>query len=304
MENYYLEKKQLPFQTDEYGRKKDALFSNLPYFTAGNVVTCFENKIIINTGSNPANNFEIPKREKFDITKFSINSRRRFLKILSTINMQEYQTPLFITLTFHNIFPTENAPLKKILDNYLKRIKRINNNYSYVWRLELQKRGAPHFHVILFPKNLRCKKELDQLKLKIKSAWWNFIEDISINSKLFSVDIIDVNHTRQLFSYLSKYVCKIDAEENKNWKGRRWGCSQNINLTSKDSMIVTTEFVKKLRLNIYNHVNKKKNVSEEFRMYFFSYSTVEIFLSYDEQKELLNKTLKEVPISVLPHTPP
>ena len=80
------------------------------------------------------------------VSEFSHASRRRLLRLLATLDpAQKYA---FLTLTYPADFPdVENA--KTHLRAFYKRLKRKNDSLAAIWRLEFQRRGAPHFHLIL-----------------------------------------------------------------------------------------------------------------------------------------------------------
>jgi len=47
-------------------------------------------------------------------------------------------------------FPTDGVTHKADLDAFIKRCKRkFSNEIEYLWKLEFQKRGAPHYHMII-----------------------------------------------------------------------------------------------------------------------------------------------------------
>lgn len=55
----------------------------------------------------------------------------------------------FLSLTFGSVFPCP-ADSKRALDAFLKRMRRAYPALCGVWVFEWQKRGAPHFHLLLF----------------------------------------------------------------------------------------------------------------------------------------------------------
>jgi len=57
--------------------------------------------------------------------------------------------PSFVTLTYHDHFPSPRAS-KKHLKAFLERVKYSFPEVWGMWKLEPQKRGAPHFHLMLF----------------------------------------------------------------------------------------------------------------------------------------------------------
>lgn len=67
----------------------------------------------------------------------------RYLVAHTTIVFQS-----MITLTYPAEFPYDQATIKKHLDTFLKALDRaIKTELSYLWIMEFQRRGAPHYHV-------------------------------------------------------------------------------------------------------------------------------------------------------------
>ena len=81
------------------------------------------------------------------ISKFSPAARKRLLRMIATFGDA---VPIFMTLTYWKDWPEDPAEWKRHLDNFVKALKRHNPNLSGIWRLEAQKRGAPHFHLLVY----------------------------------------------------------------------------------------------------------------------------------------------------------
>lgn len=80
---------------------------------------------------------------------FSAKSRKRLLEQLARLDHERAGKVPFLTLTYPAHFPTPKRA-KEHLRAWLKRLAARYPGCSAVWRLELQKRGAPHFHLLLF----------------------------------------------------------------------------------------------------------------------------------------------------------
>ena len=52
-----------------------------------------------------------------------------------------------VTLTYPSSFPLDGVTIKRHLQRFLQMVRR--RGLSYLWFLEFQRRGAPHFHVLL-----------------------------------------------------------------------------------------------------------------------------------------------------------
>src|SRR6185503_11803793 len=57
---------------------------------------------------------------------------------------------LFVTLTYPKQFPSDPGSYRSHLASFFKRLKRAFPTFSAIWKLEFQKRGAPHYHVLIF----------------------------------------------------------------------------------------------------------------------------------------------------------
>lgn len=183
-----------------------------------------------------------PKRKRGDITCFTRKSRYRLLKKYNRVNPDREVKPYHIVLTYPRRFPTDGKEYKADLDVFFKRVKTKFGRIEYLWKLEFQGRGAPHYHIILYlSKNYR----ITFLREWMINNWYEVAQrfwDTKIDNHLeagTSCDLVD-SHKKASF-YLSKYIAKqeedvIDWEtgeiikEASNYpenQGRFWGCSRN-----------------------------------------------------------------------------
>jgi hypothetical protein len=142
-----------------------------------------------------------------------------------SINKQMMFTFNFVTLTFSSKkLPTYDQAMKCLVD-YIKFITRTLGCKIYVWKLELQKRGAIHFH--LFTDVFQA---WDTLRKK-----WNYIQ----RKNGIQFDVLNPNSTdvhvpynaNDVSRYIAKYMAKNEIPEDFELKDpikKWWGCSQNI----------------------------------------------------------------------------
>ncbi len=57
-----------------------------------------------------------------------------------------------VTLTYHRSDDWSGAHIKDLLTHYRKWYQRHGVPFRYVWTLEMQKRGAPHYHIVIWIK--------------------------------------------------------------------------------------------------------------------------------------------------------
>lgn len=88
--------------------------------------------------------------------QYSPASRHRLLEKLAKTDRA--YLPLFVTLTYPNIFPDDPVRWKRDMDTFGKRFRRAFPKAAFVWRMEVvpRKSGsmegelAPHFHLLLW----------------------------------------------------------------------------------------------------------------------------------------------------------
>jgi len=147
--------------------------------------------------------------------------------VMNRIQGEHFQASVFTTLTYHNDW--EGRDPRKDIDVFLKRQRRRHPALAYIWRLEPQKRLAPHFHFILFFPDGVTEKELDQMKMD----WHEIVAPDSPYHALYGARVEKVlSGMDGITAYLAKYASKIQEEEGSalpDWhRGRYWAASRNL----------------------------------------------------------------------------
>lgn len=167
-----------------------------------------------------------PLRVSNDITGFSRKSKLRMMKKTNRVDHENKSDPFFLTLTYPDRYPVNREEYKSDLDTFLKRLKRAGGDLEYLWRLEAQKRGAPHYHILVYFKR--------DIKLPLLRKWVsrNWYEVVQRNWKVkdekhlkAGTNCKRIKDYRQVIYYVSKYMAKEDEEKLKN-QGRYWGASR------------------------------------------------------------------------------
>jgi hypothetical protein len=172
------------------------------------------------------------------VVGFSKASRRRLIQKLAELDRDA--RPLFVTLTYPKEFPVEAALWKKHFDNWVKRLHRRYPGAGLVWRLEPQKRGAPHFHILLFC----CGVSGGEFRLWAGKSWFACVGSGDPKHLVHGVDVRTCANVRMVRAYVGKYLAKVQAppvqtdddgvvlESSVNWLlvGRWWGVRYSQNL--------------------------------------------------------------------------
>ena len=156
------------------------------------------------------------------IASFSKAARWRMMQKVAKVRNDAL--PTFLTLTYPAEYAHDSATWKRDLDVFLKRMKRKFPLSGGMWKLEPQKRGAPHFHLFIWG--------VDRFVLQIWAsvAWFEVVGSDSRYHKergaYVSSDRGQMHSWRQVKIYLTKYFTKLpDKEIVEGWEypGRWWG---------------------------------------------------------------------------------
>lgn len=238
------------------------LLDNVLPLTSDYQIIIYNNIVEIKTARpNPSNPNNTTKKNRV-IKKFSQNSRRRLSNNLGKIRFELYNLKILCTLTFHEKFPLEKSSLKKLVDNFNKSLKRFDEGLEYIWKLEFQKRGAPHFHYILLSKNnysLEKKKKLNQF---LRETWIRLVADDSEDFKKHSLDFREIYNDAKTVNYLLKYVGKIDESTDNIELGRYWALSNKIDFSPLRVVNVDEDFYESLRIILLRYIKQKYKINE------------------------------------------
>lgn len=160
------------------------------------------------------------------IQQFSGDSQRRCRDLVrNTIEIWR----AMVTLTYPGSWPTNGPALKQDINAFTQWLRR--RKIRYVWVLEFQERGAPHFHLLI--DGWVSKSELSKAWFRIVGS--GDVRHLAVGTQVKGID----ENTDKLAWYLSKYLGK-DSQKNvpDGFKdvGRFWGATRGlIKLVSEKS---------------------------------------------------------------------
>lgn len=208
-------------------------------------------------GQKPRPFLGASKRGK--IKGFSQKSRLRLMRFLARVRLKGVRAT-FITLTFKG-YPS-NAEAKRCLHAFVNQMYRTFPQASAVWRMEYQKKGRIHFHLLCF--------DLPFWKWEEILETWKRItrQDVA------RIDVRLVRSRRGVQSYVSKYIAKVTKESKKpflvyppylhgmrKWtKGRFWGYhnKKHLPLGQKVTGVMTVaKEIKRLSNAAWNIIGDK-----------------------------------------------
>lgn len=137
-----------------------------------------------------------------EIGGFSPASRKRMMTLLNSIRESALRDSKLITLTYHrNEIPTND--IKKNFKSFRERLRRHHPEGSGIWKIERQKRGSPHFHILWFGRFI-CKDW-------IAEAWNQIAEPNDRFHLAAGTQIESARHADCVGRYLTKYLGKLDS---------------------------------------------------------------------------------------------
>ena len=156
---------------------------------------------------------------------FSRASRRNLLRRLASINRSAFSASrgrvIFVTLICPHKYPRDPEACKRHLKALRKRLQREYGRFAAFWRLGIQKRGAWHFHLLLFVgpsfgtiAGLRCF---------ISTAWYEVTGRVSERHLRAGTRVEAAKKWKQATSYAERYLAKPEEFPEGLQTGRIWG---------------------------------------------------------------------------------
>ena len=187
----------------------------------------------------------VPERQgrgvRAGITDFTRSSQRRMRHRVESLNWEAALKPQqtlqwFLTLTVHQDMSLEDA--HRAMKAWRRRLYRLVPSTLAVWKLEAQRRGAPHYHLILVVDGnevlsavgceLRRESEagellLDLMRMRFQDWALRSWRECTGQPTITQVRLEDPRSWNGIRGYLVGYMSKKHAVP-KEWQGRRyWG---------------------------------------------------------------------------------
>lgn len=174
--------------------------------------------------------------------------------------------PLFVVLTYPNEFPTARAS-KKHMKAFWLRLKREFSGHGLIWKLEPQKRGAPHIHILLWGCDLEAMRDF------IPGAWYAIAGGGDIrhlawhkglcgNGNIHCVQ--KVRSWRGVWAYAAKYLGKTFEINSWESAGRYWGVINPGNIPFGEMRSIQMGYKEAVRIQRYQrraaHMRSRRKI--------------------------------------------
>jgi len=191
---------------------------------------------------------------------FSRTSRRNLLRRIASINRHAFKAfkgrIIFVTLAYPHEWPEEPELCKRHLKAFRKRLQREFGDFAGFWRLGIQRRGAWHFHLLLFVGP--SFGTLGELRRFISSSWYEVTGKVSEGHLRAGTSVEAVKKWKQATSYVERYMAKPEEFPEGLQTGRIWGIwNQNLLPVRWEKVEVSLRDAYKIR-RIYRKLARRK----------------------------------------------
>jgi hypothetical protein len=155
----------------------------------------------------------------------SRESRTNLLRRLASINRGAFKAfkgrMIFVTLTYPREYPEDPEVCKNHLKALRRRLQRKFGEFAGFWRMGIQKRGAWHFHLLLFVGS--SFGPIGELRRFISSSWYEVTGKVSGGHLRAGTRVEAVRKWREATSYVERYMAKPEEFPEGLQTGRIWG---------------------------------------------------------------------------------
>jgi hypothetical protein len=156
---------------------------------------------------------------------FSRASRRNLLRRLACINRSAFRAfrgrMVFVRLTYPHEYPEDPVACKGHLKAFRKRLQREYGPFAAFWRMGIQRRGAWHFHLLLFVGP--SFGPISELRRFISSSWYEVTGKVSEGHLRAGTRVEAAKKWRRATSCVERYLAKPEEFPEELRTGRIWG---------------------------------------------------------------------------------
>lgn len=171
------------------------------------------------------------------ISGFSRQARSNMFYTMMRIRRDCF--PCFVTLTYPKVYSEDSKIWKRDLHCFALRLRSRFPDVSAIWKLEPQRRGAPHYHILIWG------AEYEELRSFVPYAWHEVIGSNDFDHLLWHLGgcgngnihcVQEVTTNKSMYNYVMKYVGKAATEKWGN-VGKWWGILFKKNLPFGEEVV-------------------------------------------------------------------
>jgi len=193
------------------------------------------------------------RRER--ISEFSPRARSRLIRKVNKASFIR-DGGYFATLTYPREYSLDWQVWKKHLNHFLVLLRQLAArhgwDFRYLWKLEFQRRGAPHFHLMLFgiPREFYF-----ELLAWVSLHWYQVVGSGDDRHLRAGTNVRRMTTAAHVAAYVGKYLSK-SGDNIPGYTGRFWGTSRSWDMPAV-VLYLTDRQVVKLRRLLRRYLQKK-----------------------------------------------
>lgn len=184
------------------------------------------------------------------IPEFVGKKRKRMLDAVNSWRVP-MKNVMFVTLTYPRDYPKSWKEWKNDLKIYKEHLQRKFPKGEGFWKLELQKRGAPHYHLVF---DTIEEISLREFRNWNDELWANIAHYLDAHAGVYACTVKKMHSLRECLNYASKYQTKetyspvdahgevLSARSLGDSVGRLWGRVGKPNCAPSESISVRREW--------------------------------------------------------------
>jgi hypothetical protein len=187
-------------------------------------------------------------------------SRRNLLRRLASINRAAFKAfkgrLISITLTYPHEYPEDPEVCKNHLKALRRRLQRKIGTFATFWRMGIQRRGAWHFHLLLFVGP--SIGSVGELRRFISTSWYEIAGKVSEGHLYAGTRVVAVRRWREVTSYVERYMARPEQFPEGLQTGGIWGIwNEELLPVSWETVEVSLRDAFRIR-RIYRKLAKRK----------------------------------------------
>lgn len=148
------------------------------------------------------------------IAALTVDSRKRMQDQLLGVDWDDLESRgyalFFVALTYPKFFPHDGTECKKDFDAFYKRVERKFGLCPSIWKREFQRRGAPHYHIVLAVPGRPDEKTMQEA---VRAAWTPIGGQETEDEEQAATQCELVQDKKRITSYISMYMGKDKQNE-------------------------------------------------------------------------------------------
>ena len=154
------------------------------------------------------------------VTEWSKKARMRAKRRMAQVRIDALKDAVTVTLTYPSEFPPadDHEVYKTHLDRMNTKLRKMG--LCGFWKLEFQKRGAPHYHLLLIPEQ---KWDLKLLRKLIAEKWYKTVGSNDPKHLQAGTEVSPVKSPKGAMGYLCSYMGKKEQTMPGNFTGHYFG---------------------------------------------------------------------------------